>query len=734
MKISQGKTRAGLLGVLMATCAIPALARAEDDPRAVDEVIVNGRRQAVATQAAAEAMTYGNSVQVVSGEQIRTSGAINFAEVAQFLVKGVNVGYSPDEGEYTIRLDGGGDRDTLVIRDGVPLYDRGPALEDIWGTTTIDPHMIEKVEVFRGGNSLFYGSNGGIGVVSIVSKKPDGSSKGEFGVSYGSFQSREVWGNYSFPLDAEGKHSVMFYGSAQESDGPRIFNPADFVDNVAKAGGVQTYPINRNDVGFKYLWKIDADTQLRVNAEYTESWFQDAFPDREIHSPNTVRFPIIDASFEKRWSPMLQTEVQAYYSNPKLWNTELYPDICKDRAGCIDPATNKRVAYGDWSGKVFPNGPDRGFGTTNQHKAGFKEFGLTVRNTVTLNDLLEFVAGVQTVRYQDDSAPQYPVDDEPATTTGVFVDLRPTLPFSPDTAISLAVRTDFLPSDENKTIWKFGLRQPFAGGLYARANGGTSYSLPRITELRNDTSTVKGNPDLQPEETKTFNGAVGLDRRFGDIAVSAEVGGFWTEITGRIQTTTGFPIPPEDGFPARNTYFNNEALTKIIGATADLNLSIGTAWRVNLGYTQQNAALDAGPFKGEQINETPSWFINGTIDWTSADGRINVALMPRVQGSEWSTGGLSVGGRPSIRKNFGNYTVVNATFNYFAGENMEHHLQFRVVNLLDEKYAERYGFGNQLYGSAYNRGEYGTNDPRYYFGYPFEGKPRSFYVSYSRDF
>ena len=69
---------------------------------------------------------------------------------------------------------GGADRATLRVRDGVPLYDRGPALEDIWGTTTIDPHMIERVEVFRGGNSLFFGSNGGIGVVSLVTTTPDG--------------------------------------------------------------------------------------------------------------------------------------------------------------------------------------------------------------------------------------------------------------------------------------------------------------------------------------------------------------------------------------------------------------------------------------------------------------------------------------------------------------------------------------------------------------------------------
>lgn len=117
-----------------------------------------------------QAAIYRNYVQIVDAQQIAASGASNFAELAQFLIKGANIGYSPDEGEYTIRLDGGGDRDTLVVLDGVPLYDRGPALEEIWGTTTIDPHMIDHVEVFRGGNSLFFGSNGGIGVVSIRTK------------------------------------------------------------------------------------------------------------------------------------------------------------------------------------------------------------------------------------------------------------------------------------------------------------------------------------------------------------------------------------------------------------------------------------------------------------------------------------------------------------------------------------------------------------------------------------
>ena len=729
--------------LLMVSCAIPSLAFAEisaadaDAPTKTardEEVIVTAEKKVFASVKAVEAVKYGNAVQVVTADDIRISGAANFAEMAQFLVKGVNIGYSPDEGEYTIRLDGGGDRDTLVIRDGVPLYDRGPALEDIWSSTTIDPHMIERVEVFRGGNSLFYGSNGGIGVVSLVSKKPDGTRKGEFGVSYGSFQSREIWGNYAFPIDEAGKHSIMAYGSMQATDGPRIYNPKDFVDNIAAAGGVQEYPLNRNDIGVKYLWQIDNDTALRINAEYTESWFQDAFPDREVHSPNTVRYPIMDASFEKRWSPALLTEVTGYFTNPKIWNTELYPDICKVAAGCLNPATNKTVAFGAYSGKVFPNGAFRGFGTSNQPRAGFKEMGMTVRNTVNLGEYLEFVAGIQSVKYQDDSAAQYPVGNEANTTTGLFVDLRPKLPFSPDTAISVAIRTDFLQGSDNKTIWKLGFKQPVWGGVYVRGNGGTSYSLPRTTELNNETSTSVGNPNLMPEETKTYNGAIGFNRQFKDVAVSVELGGFKTEITDRIQGTTDFRIPAGNGFAARNTFFNNTALTRILGATADVDVNVGRNWRMSLGYTAQDASLTSGIFKGEQINETPSWFINGTMSWMSDDEKLNLVLMPRMQGSEWSVGGLPVAGRGSIRKNFGNYTVVNATVNYFMGAERQHQLQLRIVNLLDEKYAERYGFGNQLYGSAYNRGEYTTASTKYYFGYPFEGKPRSFYVSLSTKF
>lgn len=707
-----------------AASVFPAVAHASDasevaeeadaEADAEDSIVVQGQK-AGSSKLAEAAVTFGNNVQVVDSVAIEASGASNFAELAQFLIKGANVGYSPDEGEYTIRLDGGGDRDTLVVLDGVPLYDRGPALEEIWGTTTIDPHMIDRVEVFRGGNSLFFGSNGGIGVVSIVTKRPDGTNKVELGASYGSFNSRELWGNARFALDSEGRLSGMVYGSSQQTDGPRIFNPADFVDNVAASGGIQKYPLNRNNVGVKLLFKPDDKTNLRINGQYTQIEFFDAFPDNETYSPNRVRYPIIDFSIDRQWSEGLYSELAGYWSNPKLNNTETFPDICRIRTGCPDSQTGRLTPFGRSNGRSIPY-PSKGFGAESK-VGGFRELGLNFRNTLTLDGLGEIVAGVQMVSYKDDSDPVFNISKEASTTTGVYVDVRPVLPFSPDTKLSLAVRTDFNKAFNSRTIWKFGFRQPI-GAFYVRANGGTSYSLPKTNELFAQSATLVGNPDLQTETTKTFNGGIGFTQSFGNATVNAELGAFTTDIEKRIQTTAGL---------APNTYFNNDRTTQIRGLTAELSLNVGETLAANISFTKQQARLDGSKL---QINETPEYMIQGSLAWNTPDKRFHLTLLPRYQGPEFATGGVN----NSLRHDFGNYFVMNGSLAYWAGDEQQHRFQLRLVNIFNARYAERYGYGNQRYGSAFIRGEIALNSPQYFYGYPFEGKPRSVYVSYITSF
>jgi iron complex outermembrane receptor protein len=705
---------ASLLPTMAFAAADAAEAGAADD-QARDSIVVTGLREK-ATQQAAEAITFGNNVQVIDREAIEATGATNFAEIAQFLIKGANVGYSPDEGEYTIRLDGGGDRDTLVVLDGVPLYDRGPALEEIWGTTTIDPHMIERAEVFRGGNSLFFGSNGGIGVISLVTKRPDGTNRFEFGAQYGEFNTREIWGNARFAIDADKRHSIMVYGGSIQTDGPRIFRPEDFVDNVAASGGIQKYPLNRTNVGLKYLFQIDEKSQFRLNGQYTQIEFHDAFPDTETYSPNRVRYPIVDLSLDRRWSDKAYTEFTAYYSNPLLNNTETLPEICMIRAGCPDPSNAARVvAFGVSTGRSIPK-PNQGFGAASKN-SGFKEMGLNLRNTLNFPGVLEVVGGVQVVSYKDDSDPVFPIRDESNTVTGIYADFRPVIPFSPDTKLSLAVRTDFADSFGSKTIWKFGFRQPI-GDFYLRGNGGTSYSLPKTNELYRQEATIVGNPDLKTEKTKTFSFGGGFAKDFGGVYFDADAAWFTTDITNRIQTTSGLTV---------NTYFNNTALTQIRGLTADVNLRIGETLSANVNFTKQKAHLKGSDL---QINETPEYMIGGTLAWNSPDKTFHVTLFPRYQGPEYSTGGLN----NALRVNFGNYFVMNASLGVWLGEERQHKFQLRVVNVFDEVYSERYGFGNQRYGSAFIQGRIALNSPQYFYGYPFEGKPRAFYVSYSTTF
>jgi iron complex outermembrane receptor protein len=321
------------------------------------------------------------------------------------------------------------------------------------------------------------------------------------------------------------------------------------------------------------------------------------------------------------------------------------------------------------------------------------------------------------VSYKDDSDPVFPISDAANTITGVYADFRPVIPFSESTKLSLAVRKDFAKSFGSRTIWKVGFRQP-VGDFYLRGNGGTSYSLPRTNELYAESATLVGNPDLKTEETKTFNGAVGFARAFNGFDVNGEVGLFRTDISDRIQTTSG--LTP-------NTYFNNDAVTQIRGATADLTFALGESFSANVNYTRQRARLKGSKL---QINETPEYMIGGNVAWHGLDRRLHLTLFPRYQGPEYSTGGVAA----SLRKNFGNYFLLNGSLAYWAGAERQHRFQLRVVNLFDKKYAERYGFGNQRFGSAFIRGEIALNSPQYFYGYAFEGKPRSAYVSYSTSF
>ena len=121
----------------------------------MQEIVVEGQVvRGVVTYLAIDVAKFGTQVQLISADEISTGGFTNFGELSAGLIRGANIGYSPDEGELTLRIDGGTDRDTLLLLDGVPTFARGTPPESVWGATSNDPRMIENVEIFRVGQSL----------------------------------------------------------------------------------------------------------------------------------------------------------------------------------------------------------------------------------------------------------------------------------------------------------------------------------------------------------------------------------------------------------------------------------------------------------------------------------------------------------------------------------------------------------------------------------------------------
>ncbi len=863
---------AALTSVLLTSIALPysAMAQSEGDTRSRirDVIRVEGQRlDTQITDLALDLAEFGTQVQVITSEEIETGGFTNFGEAAAGLIRGANIGYSPDEGEFTIRIDGGTDRDTLLMVDGVPYFDRSSPLEDLWPATAIDPRMIESVEIYRGGQSLYFGSNGGLGVVRVQSKRPDGTAKGEFGVYAGSFKTREVYGNYSFPLTADGRHSVLFFGRSYETDAHELFDESAYADNVLALGGMHEFPYSYNSLGMSYLWQINDVTEFRAGASFSSIDFRDSFPTSTIYQPNYTEFPIYHASFHTEIGDRFELDIEGHYQDPRLHNSELDARICNIPrlqdlpaaiqaeaanqgitrfntaaefeafaagipalpAGCVtNPYGNlSRSATGADTGyyinpengqpygtfdNPFPIGnpigyviqseanfgdgtPTKGFGTVDQFKSGYIDYGINIRGSYTVNDYLQVVAGVQNTSYKDNSASVYGVRDVTVSSTGVYGDLRLSLPVLQGLSASFAARQDFNSNFDDQSIWRYGVRQNLPYGIYARVSGGTSYSAPKIDEIGAFGPTSNINPGLKPQDVKNLNLGLGIDGEIMGGTYNIELGYFDTEINNLFSSRAveavcfeyeGNPnardvitanrrnIIAPDEFCAtaasmnldggQSVAVNSRSTQDIQGFTIDVSVDLDQ-WQADFSFTDMEskepnpvygvmARLDgtssnlgfvvpgrAGSEEFRQSAERPEWTLSGLITYKPTDRWI-FALNPRWQGPEHAYAGTTLarmvdasGNRVVEDVNFGDYFVLNGSIQYFLGDNRQHRFLLRAVNILDEDYYERMSGGSGLQVSrAAVRGEIGPNDSAYYRQYGWNGKPQSFFLQYEYSF
>jgi len=149
------------------------------------------------------------SISVVDAAQMRDFGASSVNDALR-LATGINV--ESAETNRTYYMARGFDILSTQI-DGV-------GMPNSWGIVqgAIDSFLYEKVEVIRGANGLLTGVGNASGTINYVRKRPTNTPQGEFGIGYGSWNTRRVEADYSTPFTADGRWAGRVVAAYEKGD------------------------------------------------------------------------------------------------------------------------------------------------------------------------------------------------------------------------------------------------------------------------------------------------------------------------------------------------------------------------------------------------------------------------------------------------------------------------------------------------------------------------------------
>ena len=128
-----------------------------------------------ATRLKQSAAAVPGSMTVIDSELIKASGARDIAELLR-LVPGMMVGYTSGN-QAAVNYHGTSASDARrmqVLIDGRSVYRAGLATVD-WSDIPVAMEDIERIEVFRGPNTVSYGANALMAVVNILTRSPANS-------------------------------------------------------------------------------------------------------------------------------------------------------------------------------------------------------------------------------------------------------------------------------------------------------------------------------------------------------------------------------------------------------------------------------------------------------------------------------------------------------------------------------------------------------------------------------
>ena len=150
------------------------------------------------------------AITVVTRDQIVDQGATNVQDALNYAAGVRSDAYGLDSRTDSVRIRGSSPDEYL---DGLRKSFN-------WYTSQFraDPYMLERIEVLRGPAAMLYGQGSTGGVVNLVSKRPQAERTNEIGVQYGSFDRKQVQGDFTGPLTSDGEWLYRVVGVGRKAD------------------------------------------------------------------------------------------------------------------------------------------------------------------------------------------------------------------------------------------------------------------------------------------------------------------------------------------------------------------------------------------------------------------------------------------------------------------------------------------------------------------------------------
>ena len=377
--MSRRSTARLLAAGLALSAAAPA--RAADDAfefyKEEAQVVTASRRPEPALRAPA-------AVDVVTAEDIKAYGFKEIWDVLRYRV-GMDVldGSSLDGNRALVSSRGFTKEfvaEMLVLVDGRTVYN--PLIGGVyWKSLPVQMQDIERIEIVRGPNAVLYGSNAGLGVINIITKKPAETS----------LASAEAWGG------TQGSVGTSESGTAAGAGGGiRVSHEYRSQDNDATPSGTGSSNdfAHTQKLNARARWNPDAKTEWELRGG--GSWLTAGIPGSP-NSPtaeNTENFQALHAARTLGASSGIEASLSRseatvnavpLLTGPTYARTYQYDAEALHHFACLDERV-KSDWGGSWrlsgadSNQVFSTGPR----TSSTLVRGFMHHAARVAEPLTL--------------------------------------------------------------------------------------------------------------------------------------------------------------------------------------------------------------------------------------------------------------------------------------------------------------------------------------------------------------